>query len=131
VPKETDMNRFHPIAAALGLVLAAPVIAADADLQMDAQIRDTQARGPQGPWINQWVPTATGMLDNRESADHRLQSIVVGYDRATLDRGGWRNALLVGDHYAAAEALLTVQVGSGGTTPGADAAGRATLIAGR
>jgi hypothetical protein len=127
-------------AAALSLVLAVPTFAADADApaspanvheQMMAQIRELQNRSQQGQWINHWMPAATRMMDHRESADDRLQAIVAGYDRATLDRGAWCNAVLAGNHYAAAEPLLSTALGSGVTTPGADATLRTALIAKR
>lgn len=125
------MTRFHQIAAALSLILAAPAFAADADAptspvsvheQMMMQIRDLQNRSHAGQWINPWMPIATGMMvDSRESADTRLQTIVAGYDRAALDRGGWRNPWVAGHHYAAGEPLLAAAVGAGVTSGGAAA----------
>jgi len=134
------MTRFHALAlaAASSLLLALPAVAADLDPpatpasmheQMMGQIKSLQNRPQQGQWTNPWMPAATGTTDRRESADSRLQAIVAGYDRATLDRGTWRNTVLPGDHYAAAEPLLATVVGSGVTTQGSGTAPLARLMA--
>lgn len=47
------------------------------------------------------------------SSDLRMNAIRTGLDRAMLDRGGWRNLWVEGDHYAAGEPLPGVAVGSG------------------
>lgn len=54
------------------------------------------------------------------SADDRFMRQIAFYTRDMLDRGGWVNAFVVGDHYAVGNILLTVAVGEG-VTKSADA----------
>jgi len=105
-------------AIALGATFAAPALAADSDAAFDAEVQQSRNLALRGVWQNPYLPQATGAATG-ESADHRLQIIVASLTRAHLDRGGWRNALMAGDHYAAGEPLLAANIGGGVTSPGA------------
>ncbi len=51
-------------------------------------------------------------------ARRQILRSTTGYDRATLNRGGWTNPFLAGDHYAVGQPLLAAKVGGGVTSGG-------------
>jgi hypothetical protein len=118
------MTRFDSrIAAAAAIAIAsafaASAQAAAADDQLNAAVEQFRAMPLRSAWVNPLMPQGTGLVAFASvSADEKLQAIVASYDRARLDRGGWRNAWADGDHYAAGEPLLAVQVGAGVTSGG-------------
>lgn len=124
------MNALHPICAAsialcaiattAGAQTSGPISSADAAI--DHHLRtDYKNLAPQ-TWVNALMPAATGAAADTVpalSAEQLLQRALAGYTRAALDRGGWRNAWVMGDRYAAGEPLLAAAVGSGVTSVGA------------
>jgi hypothetical protein len=118
------MSRFNlrlatATAIAIASAFAASAQAAAADDQLDAVVGQYCQLPLRSAWINPLMPQGTGLVGfGSVSGDEKLQAIVATYDRARLDRGGWRNAWADGDHYAAGEPLLAVQVGAGVTSGG-------------
>ncbi len=105
-------HRMSTACLALGMATVLPVRAADAPAsstvpdgthaRLMAQLRDFQTRQHPADPVPPWKP---GLM-------------VTHHDRATLDRGGWRNPYVAGDHYAAGQPLETAKVGNGVTTRG-------------
>lgn len=135
-------NRMHALALSVGLALAMPAAAGEAQPEADSagfharlmqQLREFQQRALQPEWVNRWAPglSATAPAAVPESADRRLQAIVAMYTRDRLDRGGWVNPWVGDGNDAAGEPLLAVAVGSGVTTRGEPARQPAPLVAGR
>ncbi len=123
------MNTPHLITAAT-LALFAVATAAiaqstgpmdSADAAMNHYLRVEDNHLAPRTWVNPLMPAATGAADAASalSADLQLQRALASYTRAALDRGGWRNAWVAGDHYAAGEPLLAAAVGAGVTSTGA------------
>jgi hypothetical protein len=118
------MTRFYfrlaaAAAIAIASAFAASAQAAAADEQLNAVVGQFRQMPLRSAWVNPLMPQGTGLIAfARISADEKLQAIVASYDRANLDRGGWRNAWADDDHYAAGEPLLAVKVGAGVTSGG-------------
>lgn len=110
---KTWMNAAIAIAAALsGSAEAAP-----ADDALNDAMQQHRGVPTRGEWRNPLMPAATGTLAATDvSGDRRLQSLVAGYSRVMLDRGGWSNPWTVENHYAGGEPLRAVTVGDGLTT---------------
>jgi hypothetical protein len=112
-------SRVTAAAIAIASAFAASAQAAAADDRLDAVVGQFRPMPLRSAWINPLMPQGTGLVTFASvSADEKLQTIVAAYDRASLDRGGWRNAWADGDHYAAGEPLLAVKVGAGVTSGG-------------
>ena len=70
-------------------------------------------------WINALAPAASGdyvAVAEATSADDKFMRQIAYYTRDMLDRGGWLNAFIADDHYAAGNRLLAVAVGEGVTS---------------
>lgn len=67
-------------------------------------------------WVNALLPQAAGNYVAVASADEKFMRQVAYYTRDMLDRGGWTNAFVGDDHYAAGHTLLAVRVGEGATS---------------
>ena len=126
------------LAAAVGLALPLSATApedragtepASFHTQLMQQLREFQYRSQQREWVNRWAPGVRVSVP--ESADRRPQTIVTGYTRAALDRGGWANPWVSGDAYAAGAPLLAVTVGSGLTSLGEPQRAAVPLLAAR
>lgn len=116
------MTAAHHLAATLSVAVAMAAAVAFAaraapadDLMHDAlqQYRSAEARGQ---WVNPLMPEGTGVASAEPSGDRQLTRMVAAYSREQLDRGGWVNAWVTNDSYAAGEPLLAVRVGEGVTT---------------
>jgi hypothetical protein len=101
--------------------------------QLMQHLREFQGRSLQPEWVNPWAPgvSVSAPEATAESADRRLQTLVAGYTRDMLDRGGWSNPWVSGDTYAAGVPLQTVAVGSGVTSHGAPDVEPLRLLAAR
>ena len=91
--------------------------AESADIALE---RLTRSYGrPDAKWVNAMLPAASGdyvMVAEARSADEGFMRQVAFYTRDMLDRGGWANAFISDDHYAAGNRLLAVRVGEGVTS---------------
>ena len=129
------MNAFKN-ASALCLAFAASALAtmaqadtasdhqASADTRLNALAADYHHLQSRGEWQNRWLPRATGsVVAGAMSADEHMRKIISGYDRKTLDRGGWMNPYMTNSGYSAGSQLLAAEVGSGIT----ELAGKASL----
>ena len=112
------MTTAPSLAAALAIAAAGifPAQAAPADEQLQDVLQQYRSAETRGQWVNALIPEATGLASAATSGDQRLDRIVATYTREQLDRGGWANAWVREDHYAAGEPLLAVRVGEGVTT---------------
>jgi hypothetical protein len=141
-------------ALAAFLLLAPRAAAADDDpsisngATLDQHLaRQREAGFDRADWVNPHFPQASashgapvaqpgngltvGPTDPGGSGDALLTSLVAGYDRAALDRGGWTNPLVSDSGYAAGSPLLGVRPGGGVTLfgPAADVAVDETQVA--
>jgi hypothetical protein len=74
---------------------------------------------PEAKWINAMLPAASAdyvMVAEGTSADTKFMRQVAFYTRDMLDRGGWVNAFIADDHYAAGNVLFAAAVGEGVTS---------------
>ena len=71
---------------------------------------------PEAKWINALLPEASGDFVMVAAADEKFMREIAYYTRAMLDRGGWVNAFISDDHYAAGNTLLAAAVGEGVTS---------------
>jgi hypothetical protein len=74
---------------------------------------------PEVRWTNAMLPRASGdyvAVAEGTSADDKFMRQIAFYTRDMLDRGGWANAFITDDHYAAGNTLLAAAVGEGVTT---------------
>lgn len=119
------MTTVQPFAATLTTFAAAfaitaagvfPARAASADEQMAHTLQQYRSAEARGQWVNTLMPVATGFASAAPSGDQHLNRIVAAYTREQLDRGGWSNAWVTNDSYAAGEPLLAVRIGDGVTT---------------
>lgn len=95
---------------------ASPEDAAPGDDPLVAQARQIMDRFPdRGTWSNAMMPTASDGRDE-QSADTVMSSVLAGYTRALLDRGGWTNAYVNTGSYDAGHPLLAVALGDGAGT---------------
>jgi hypothetical protein len=67
-------------------------------------------------WLNALLPAASGDYVMVALADTQFMRQVAFYTRDMLDRGGWVNAFIADDHYAAGNVLLAARVGEGVTS---------------
>ena len=72
--------------------------------------------GARGEWTSPLAPTAAADEVAPLSADTLLTNLVLQYDRATLDRGGWVNAFVDDVGYDSGNALLAISPGEGVTS---------------
>ncbi len=112
------MTTVQTLAAALAIAAAGalPAQAAPADEQLQDVLQQYRSADARGQWVNILMPAATGLASAAPSGDQHLDRIVAAYTREQLDRGGWANAWVREDHYAAGEPLLAVRIGDGVTT---------------
>ena len=112
------MTTAQTLAAALAIAAAGvfPAQAAPADEQLQDVLQQYRGADERGQWVNALMPEATGLASAAPSGDQHLNRLVAAYTREQLDRGGWANAWVREDHYAAGEPLLAVRVGDGVTT---------------
>lgn len=102
-------------AASGDYVAVARVESADVALERLAR----SYRRPDAKWTNAMLPQASGdyvAVAEGTSADDKFMRQIAFYTRDMLDRGGWVNAFIADDHYAAGNTLLAVAVGEGVTT---------------
>lgn len=59
---------------------------------------------------------ATGNGVGAQSADRVMATVLAGYTRALLDRGGWLNPYVATRNYDAGHPLLAMAVGDGATS---------------
>ena len=114
------------VSAAIAITAAGvfPARAASADAQLHDVLQQYRGADARGQWVNALMPEATGLASAAPGAapgaapsgDRHLNQLVAAYTREQLDRGGWANAWVREDHYAAGEPLLAVRVGDGVTT---------------
>jgi hypothetical protein len=110
------------VSAAFAIAAAGvfPAQAAPADAQLHDVLQQYRSADARGQWVNALMPEATGLASvapgAAPSGDRHLNQLVATYTREQLDRGGWANAWVREDHYAAGEPLLAVRVGEGVTT---------------
>jgi hypothetical protein len=114
----THQSLVASAAAAFAIALSGvfPAQAAPADEQLHDVLQQYRSADARGQWLNTLMPEATGLASAAPSGDQHLNQIVAVYTREQLDRGGWANAWVREDHYAAGEPLLAVRVGDGVTT---------------
>jgi hypothetical protein len=112
------MTTALTLAAALAIAAAGifPAQAAPADEQLNDVLQQYRSAETRGQWINTLMPEATGLASAAPSGDQHLNRLVATYTREQLDRGGWANAWVTTEGYAAGEPLLAVRVGDGVTT---------------
>lgn len=68
-----------------------------------------------GAWSNPTLAVASSEAGG-QSADQVMTAVLLGYNRALLDRGGWLNPYAPTRHYDAGHPLLAKAVGDGATT---------------
>ena len=93
----------------------APITSGDALMN---QHLGTRYKGlERSAWVNKLMPAGVGEAPvQMASFDQQVQQMLAGYTREMLDRGGWRNAFVTEDHYAAGEPLLAAAPGEGIST---------------
>jgi hypothetical protein len=97
------------------MVVGSPVQASDREAAPDCDIRQDRGSMAGGGGEYPCVPSPTGSLAVA-SAEQRLQAHLTALDRQALDKGGWRNPFVQGEHYAAGASLQEVPAGSGITS---------------
>lgn len=68
-----------------------------------------------GAWSNPMLPR-TSSETGGQSADQVMTAVLLGYNRALLDRGGWLNPHVPTRTYDAGHPLLAKAAGDGATT---------------
>jgi hypothetical protein len=114
------MNALTTLAAALAITtaVAGTAQAAAADDALNGAVEQYRSLQARSEWHNPLMPSGTGMYAaaTAPSGEQTLMTIVAGYGRSLLDRGGWSNPWVAESTYASGEPLLAVRIGDGVTT---------------